>query len=90
MTRAIITHLIATMLVAGIVSPAFSIGKTYVPRDDSKEVPKMEICRLMTVERDPEEGTKCIYQRQSRGQPVQISNDSPTAPCQRSFQCKRE
>ena len=90
MTRAIITRLIATMLLAGLASPAFAIGKTYVPRDDSKEVPKMEICRLMKVERDPEQGTKCIYQRQSRGQPAQISNDSPTAACQRSFQCQRE
>lgn len=90
MPQAIITTLIATILVAGLASPALAIGKTYVPRDDSKEMPKMEICRLMKVERDPEEGTKCIYQRQSRGQPAQISNDSPTAACQKTFQCKRE
>lgn len=90
MMRAIFTSLIAMVIATGLVSSAFAIGKTYVPRNDDKEQTKMEICRLMKVERDPEEGTKCIYQRQSRGQPAQISNDSPTAACQRTFMCKRE
>lgn len=90
MMRAIFTSLIAMVIATGLVSSAFAIGKTYVPRNDDKELTKMEICRLMKVERDPEEGTKCIYQRQSRGQPAQISNDSPTAACQRTFMCKRE
>ena len=90
MMRAIFTSLIAMVIATGLVSSAFAIGKTYVPRNDDNEQTKMEICRLMKVERDPEEGTKCIYQRQSRGQPAQISNDSPTAYCQRTFMCKRE
>ena len=90
MKRALLIPVISTVLVAGLASTAFAIGKTYVPRNESKENPKMEICRLMKIERDPEEGTKCIYQRQSRGQPAQISNDSPTAACQRTFKCKLE
>ena len=90
MKRNISVPLIVSVLVTGLASTAFAIGKTYVPRNEGKEQPKMEICRLMKVERDPEEGTKCIYQRQSRGQPAQISNDSPTAACQKSFKCKRE
>lgn len=90
MIRALYTSLIAMVLAASLASSAFAIGKTYVPRTEGKEQTKMEICRLMKVERDPEEGTKCIYQRQSRGQPAQISNDSPTAACQRTFMCKRE
>ncbi|MBT6123458.1 MAG: hypothetical protein HOH48_08840 [Candidatus Puniceispirillum sp.] len=90
MKRAIFVPLMATFLVTGLASTAFAVGKTYVPKKESKELPKMEVCRLMKVERDPEEGTKCIYQRQSRGQPAQISNDSPNAACQKSFQCKRE
>ena len=90
MMRAIFMCLIAIVIATGLVSSAFAIGKTYVPRNDDNEQTKMEICRLMKVERDSEEGTKCIYQRQSRGQPAQISNDSPTAACQKTFMCKRE
>ena len=90
MKRSIFVPLIATALVTGLTSTAFAVGKTYVPRKESNELPKLEICRLMRVERDPEEGTKCIYQRQSRGTPAQISNDSPTAACQRTFKCKRD
>ena len=90
MKQGILTKLITTVLVTGLASTAFAIGKTYKPRNEKNEQTKFEVCRLMRVERDPEEGTKCIYQRQSRGQPAQISNDSPTAACQRSFKCKRE
>ena len=90
MKQGILTPLITSLLVTGLASTAFAIGKTYKPRNEKNEQTKMEVCRLMKVERDPEEGTKCIYQRQSRGQPAQISNDSPTAACQRTFMCKRE
>lgn len=90
MKQGILTPLITSLLVTGLASTAFAIGKTYKPRNEKNEQTKMEVCRLMKVERDPEEGTKCIYQRQSRGQPAQISNDSPTAACQRTFKCKLE
>jgi hypothetical protein len=42
------------------------------------------------VERSEEEGTRCIYKRQSRGNDVVISNESPKVDCQAQFQCKRE
>jgi hypothetical protein len=54
MKQGILTPLITTVLLTGLASTAFAIGKTYKPRNEKNEQTKMEVCRLMKVERDPE------------------------------------
>ena len=75
-----------------MVMPAqsFAAAKTYNSKGNQENLRNMfETCRLKKAERDAE-GTRCIYRRQSKGNDVVISNDSPNVPCQRQFQCKRE
>jgi hypothetical protein len=65
-------------------------AKTYNSKGNQENTRNMfETCRLKKAERDAE-GTRCIYRRQSKGNDVVISNDSPNVSCQRQFQCKRE
>lgn len=84
--------LLAGLLIAGLLAPALALaeGRTYKPRKAGDAQPKYELCRLKKVERSQEEGTRCIYKRQSRGNDVVISNESPNVDCQAQFQCKRE
>ena len=84
--------LLAGLLVAGMLAPALAPaeGRTYKPRNSGDPQPKYELCRLKAVERSDEEGTRCIYKRQSRGNDVVISNESSKVDCQAQFQCKRE
>jgi len=81
-----------TLAVAGMVisADAMAAAKTYNSKGKQENTRNLfETCRLKKVERDAE-GTRCIYRRQSRGNDVIISNDSPNAPCQSQFQCKQE
>jgi len=84
--------LLAGLLLTGLLAPALALaeGRTYKPRNAGDSQPKYELCRLKGVERSEEEGTRCIYKRQSRGNDVVISNESPKVDCQAQFQCKRE
>lgn len=80
------------LLIALLFLPSLGLaeGRTYVPRKSGEPPMLFELCRLKGVERSAEEGTRCIYKRQSRGNDVVISNDSPNVACQPEFQCKRE
>ena len=80
-----------SLLFCLLLAPALVLaeGRTYQPRKAGDAKPKDELCRLKAVERSDEEGTRCIYKRQSRGNDVVISNESPKVSCQAQFQCKR-
>ena len=67
---------------------AYAAARTYQSKG-SQENPRhvLEKCRLKTVE-VVDGVTMCIYRSQT-GRRVTLSNENPSAGCQKQFQCKR-
>lgn len=82
--------LLMAVIVAGIMpsADAFAAAKTYQSKG-SQENPRhvREKCRLKAVE-VVDGVTMCVYRSQT-GRRVTLTNDDPSAGCQKQFQCKR-
>lgn len=79
-------------VVAGLAcvaaSPALSAGRTYKPQNEDTRI-KRELCRLRRREY-VDDGTNCIYARQSGGKDAVIRVDGSKVRCQAEYQCKRD
>ena len=95
--KAISYLLVAAGVVAVMVPAALTLtphaaeaaARTYQSKGSQENDRNLyETCRLKKVERT-EEAVICIYRRQSGDKDEVLSNEDPSAPCQRQFQCKR-
>ena len=88
----VVAGLIAVMMpVAVTFTPhtAAAAARTYQSKGSQENDRNLyETCRLKKVERT-EESVMCIYRRQSGDKDEALSNEDPSAACQRQFQCKR-
>ena len=85
--------LIAVVMVSAALTltphAAEAAARTYQSKGSQQNNRNLyETCRLKKVERT-EEAVMCIYRRQSGDKDEVLSNEDPSAPCQRQFQCKR-
>ena len=85
--------LIAVVMVSAALTltphAAEAAARTYQSKGSQENDRNLyETCRLKKVERT-EEAVMCIYRRQSGDKDEVLSNEDPSAPCQRQFQCKR-
>ena len=79
---------VAAGLACVAASPALAAGRTYKPQNEDTRI-KRELCRLRRREY-VDDGTNCIYARQSGGKDAVIRVDGSKVRCQAEYQCKRD